>query len=108
MPEISNFVIPAMQFFSAGFFESQDGKYYRYNRPEHVKEIFENFLKLKYPLLQIQNLILMQRGDIQKSFYLKPKKEAVNLIHRDALYTESRPLYQIKLFKILRRKFIQE
>ena len=26
---------------------------------------------------------------------LKPKKEEVNLIHRDALYTESRPLYQI-------------
>ena len=30
------------------------------------------------------------------------------MMHRDALYSESRPLYQIKLFKLFRRKFIQE
>ena len=39
---------------------------------------------------------------------LKPKKEACNLIHRDALYSESRPIYQIKLFKLFRKKFIHE
>ena len=39
---------------------------------------------------------------------LLPKKEIVNMMHRDALYSESRPLYQIKLFKLFRRKFIQE
>ena len=38
----------------------------------------------------------------------KPKKEAVNLIHRNALYSESRPIYQIKLFKLFRKKFIRE
>ena len=39
---------------------------------------------------------------------LNPKKEAFNLIHRDALYSESRPLNQIKLFKLFRKKYIQE
>ena len=39
---------------------------------------------------------------------LRPKKEMVNMMHRDALYSESRPLYQIKLFKLFRSKFIQE
>ena len=39
---------------------------------------------------------------------LNPKKEVFNLIHRDALYSESRPLNQIKLFKLFRKKFIHE
>ena len=39
---------------------------------------------------------------------LPPKKEVFNLMHRDALYSESRPLYQIKLFKLFRKKYIQE
>ena len=37
-----------------------------------------------------------------------PKKEAINLIHRDALYSESRPLNQIKLFTLFRKKYLKE
>jgi hypothetical protein len=39
---------------------------------------------------------------------LEPKKEVFNRIHRDALYAESRPLNQIKLFQLLRKKYIKE
>jgi hypothetical protein len=38
----------------------------------------------------------------------EPKKEAINMMHRDALYSESRPIYKMKLFKLFRKKFIQE
>ena len=39
---------------------------------------------------------------------LPPKKDVFNLMHRDALYAESRPLNQIKLFKLFRKKYLQE
>ena len=38
----------------------------------------------------------------------EPKKETINMMHRDALYSESRPIYKMKLFKLFRKKFIQE
>ena len=39
---------------------------------------------------------------------LPPKKDVFNLMDRDALYAESRPLNQIKLFKLFRKKYLQE
>jgi hypothetical protein len=39
---------------------------------------------------------------------LSPKKEVFNMMNRDAKYAESRPLNQIKLFKLFRKKYIQE
>ena len=39
---------------------------------------------------------------------LSPKKEVFNIMNRDAKYAESRPLNQIKLFKLFRKKYIQE
>ena len=39
---------------------------------------------------------------------LAPKKEMFDMMHRDALYAESRPLNQIKLFKLFRKKYIKE
>ena len=51
--------------------------------------------------------IFLLKNYINKNIF-KPKKEAVNLIYRDALYSESRPIYQIKLFKLFRKKFIQD
>ncbi len=39
---------------------------------------------------------------------LPPKKEVFNIMHRDALYSESRPLNQIKLFKLFRKKYLKE
>ena len=39
---------------------------------------------------------------------LNPKAILVDFIYRDAKYSASRPIYQIKLFKLFRRKFIQE
>ena len=39
---------------------------------------------------------------------LQPKKDVVNIMHRDALYSESRPLNQIKLFKLFRKKYLKE
>ena len=39
---------------------------------------------------------------------LQPKKDVFNLMYRDALYAESRPLNQIKLFKLFRKKYIKE
>ena len=76
----------------------------------------------------LENKILYRRRDImekiqetarQKNFayilknytnntILKPKKEIFNMMHRDALYSESRPLYKIKLFKLFRKRFILE
>ena len=51
-------------------------------------------------------------GELLKKFanktILQPKKDVFNIMHRDALYSESRPLYQIKLFKLFRKKYIQE
>jgi hypothetical protein len=39
---------------------------------------------------------------------LPPKKELFNGMHRDALYSESRPINKIKLFKLFRKKYIKE
>ena len=51
-------------------------------------------------------------GELLKKYsnkvILEPKKDVFNLMHRDALYAESRPLNQIKLFKLFRKKYLQE
>jgi len=39
---------------------------------------------------------------------LPPKKEVFNIMYRDAKYSESRPLNQIKLFKLFRKRYIQK
>ena len=92
------------------------------NKIAPIKKCLPNFVKY------LNNKILNRRRDVMeklqenarqinfvtlvKKYFeknlIKPKKEAVNLIYRDAKYSESRPKYQIKLFKLFRRKFIQE
>jgi len=39
---------------------------------------------------------------------LPPKKDIVREMKREGIYSETRPLYQIKLFKLLRKKYIKE
>ena len=39
---------------------------------------------------------------------LSPKEDIINVMKRDAKYAKTRPLYQIKLFKLLRKKYIKE
>ena len=39
---------------------------------------------------------------------LPPKEDVVREIIREGKYSETRPLYQVKLFKLLRRKYIKE
>ena len=92
------------------------------NKIAPIKKCLPNFVKY------LNNKILNRRRDVMeklqenarqisfvdliKKYFdknlLKPKKEAVNLIYRDAKYSESRPKYQIKLFKLFRKKFIQD
>ena len=50
--------------------------------------------------------------DLLKKFsnkkILSPKEDIINVMKRDAKYAKTRPLYQIKLFKLLRKKYIKE
>ena len=39
---------------------------------------------------------------------LSPKKDIVDALKREKKYSQTRPLYQIKLFKLLRKKYIKE
>ena len=39
---------------------------------------------------------------------LSPKNDIVNVLKREKKYSQTRPLYQIKLYKLLRKKFIRE
>jgi len=39
---------------------------------------------------------------------LPPKKDVVEVMKREKKYSQTRPLYQIKLFKLLRKKYIKE
>ena len=39
---------------------------------------------------------------------LSPKKDIVDELKREKKYSQTRPLYQIKLFKLLRKKYIRE
>ena len=92
------------------------------NKMNLIKKIIPHFVKY------LNNKIKNRRKDIfekieeeakrkhfaktlniySKKIILKPKKEMVNFMHRDALYSESRPLYQIKLFKLFRKRYIHE
>ena len=57
------------------------------------------------------NLINNKFCQLLKSFNdkkIRPdKEEFINQLRRDAKYAASRPLYQIKIFKLLRKKFIR-
>ena len=50
--------------------------------------------------------------DLLKSFsnkkILPPKSDIINEMKREAKYSETRPQYQVKLFKLLRKKYIKE
>ena len=50
--------------------------------------------------------------ELLKSFsnkkIISPKSDVVNEMKREAKYSETRPLYQIKIFKLLRKKYIRE
>ena len=39
---------------------------------------------------------------------LPPKTDIINEMKREAKYSETRPQYQVKLFKLLRKKYIKE
>ena len=39
---------------------------------------------------------------------LPPKKDIVDVLKKEKKYSQTRPLYQIKLFKLLRKKYIRE
>ena len=70
------------------------------NRKEYtLDKIKEQYKRIKF--------IQLFKNYSNKMIF-KPKKEAINLIHHDALYAESRPKNQIKLFKLFRKKYIQE
>lgn len=65
------------------------------NRKEYtLDKIKEQYKRLKF--------IQLFKNYSNKMIF-KPKKEAINLIHHDALYAESRPKNQIKLFKLFRK-----
>ena len=50
--------------------------------------------KLSYILKKFKNTTLT-----------KPKKDLIHMLQREAKYSETRPIYQIKLFKLLRKKY---
>ena len=100
------------------------------NKPTDIEERKNAPMKKCLPhfIKYLQNKILLRKRDIiekiqevgrQRKFadilkkyadktLLSTKKDAVNIIHRNALYSETRPLYQIKLFKLFRKRYIQE
>ena len=67
-------------------------------KKDTLEKIKEQYKRIKFTQL-LKNY--------SNKMIFKPKKEAINLIHRDALYSESRPLNQIKLLKLFRKKYIQ-
>ena len=76
---------------------------YLENKIKHKKsDIFE---KIKTQSKRIKFAQLLKNYSNKTIF--PPKKEVFNIIHRDALYSESRPINQIKLFKLFRKKYIQ-
>ena len=50
--------------------------------------------------------------DLLKKFsnkkILSPKEDVINEMKKEAKYAKTRPLYQVKLFKLLRKKYIRE
>ena len=64
-------------------------------------DIFEK-IKTQYKRIKFAQLL---KNYSNKTIF-PPKKEVFNIIHRDALYSESRPINQIKLFKLFRKKYI--
>jgi len=105
----------------------------RKTKENNCKEIFENKdapMKKCLPhfIKYIQNKLNNRKRDIietlqehsrklkfaelmknyAKKTIFSPKKEVFNIMHRDAKYVESRPLNQIKLFQLFRKKYIQE
>ena len=66
----------------------------------------DTFEKIKEQYKRIKFIQLLKNYSNKTIF--PPKKEVFNLIHRDALYSESRPINQIKLFKLFRKKYIKE
>ena len=77
---------------------------YLENRLKRRKE--DTFEKIKEQYKRIKFTQLLKNYSNKTIF--PPKKEAFNLIHHDALYSESRPINQIKLFKLFRKKYIQD
>jgi len=80
---------------------------------------FIKFIQRKLENRRRDTMDTLKENDLQLNFAeklkkyankntLAPKKELFNYMHRDALYAESRPLNQIKLFKLFRKKYIKE
>ena len=66
----------------------------------------DTFEKIKEHFKRIKFIQLLKNYSNKTIF--PPKKEVFNIIHRDALYSESRPINQIKLFKLFRKKYIKD
>ena len=82
--------------------------------PHFVKYLQNRIFLRKRDILEKIQEVGRQRkfSDILQKYshktLLPHKKDAFNIIYRNALYSESRPLYQIKLFKLFRKRYIQE
>ena len=80
---------------------------------------FIRFLERKINYRKIYVLEKLQENMRRKKFatflenyknktIIKSKRAAVDILHRNAKYSSTRPYYQIKLFKLFRKRFIQE
>jgi hypothetical protein len=80
---------------------------------------FIRFLERKINYRKIYVLEKLQENMRRKKFanflenfknktIINSKRAAVDILHRNAKYSSTRPYYQIKLFKLFRKRFIQE
>jgi len=80
---------------------------------------FIRFLERKINYRKIYVLEKLQENMRRKKFatflenyknktIIKSKRAAIDILHRNAKYSSTRPYYQIKLFKLFRKRFIQE
>ena len=80
---------------------------------------FVNFLHNKLTERRQDTMNVLKKNDKEILFsllirkyakreILQPKKDVVGVMKREGLYKESRPINQIKLFKLFRKKYIKE
>ena len=77
---------------------------YLNNKLLHRKEDAFEKIKKHYLANKISDVLQKYKNKTLQ----KPKKDLIYMLHREEKYSETRPIYQVKLFKLLRRKYIKE
>jgi hypothetical protein len=72
------------------------------NKLENRRMDALNSIKDHYKKIKFSELL----SKFSNKIIAKPKKEVVDVISREAKYSESRPICQVKLFKLIRKKYI--